>query len=241
MRQPAPKPDKATEATGLITDALMTLATAIPSSDEPTATEPRARAHIIAARAAARAAAISGSLALPPGPFGLLTVIPDLMAIWRIQQQVVVDIAGAYGQKASLRRELMVYCLFRHGAAQLARELVVRVGQRYLVRRVTLRVLQQALEKIGVRLTQRVISRGLSRYVPVVGAVAIGAYAYMDTMKVAKTAIETFSHPIDVEEDPPEEPAETGRLTRSAETTGSAPDSGAAPRLAQTEDPHTQA
>ncbi len=206
MPQRAPAPDKPAETTGLITDALMTLATAIPSSDEPTAAEPRARAQAIAAHAAARAAAVSGSLALPPGPFGLLTVIPDLMAIWRIQQQVVVDIASAYGQQASLRRELMVYCLFRHGAAQLARELVVRVGQRYLVRRVTLRVLQQALEKIGIRVTQRVISRGLSRYVPVVGAVAIGAYAYMDTMKVAKTAIETFSHPIDVEEDTPGEP-----------------------------------
>ena len=109
---------------------------------------------------------------------------------------MVADIAAVYGQQAALRQELMVYCLFKHGAAHLARELVVRVGQRYLVKQATRQVLQGALQKIGVNVTQRVLGKSISRYVPVLGALAIGAYAYYDTAQVAKTAIETFSRPV---------------------------------------------
>ena len=84
------------------------------------------RAQALARHAAVKAAAISGSLALPPGPLGLVTVLPDLVTIWKVQQ-LVADIAAVHGKPAALRQELMVYCLFKHGAAHLARELVVRV------------------------------------------------------------------------------------------------------------------
>jgi len=181
---------------GLITDVLMKLATQVPGSTEAATDEPLPRAQTLARQAAAKAAAISGSLALPPGPLGLVTVLPDLITIWKVQQQLVADIAAVYGKQAVLRQELMVYCLFKHGAAHLARELVVRVGQRYLVKQATRQVLQKVLKKIGVSVTQRVLGKSISRYVPVLGALAIGAYAYYDTAQVAKTAIETFSRPV---------------------------------------------
>jgi hypothetical protein len=37
-------------------------------------------------------------MALPPGPLGLATVIPDLLAIWKLQQQLVADIAAVFGK-----------------------------------------------------------------------------------------------------------------------------------------------
>ncbi|MFA5206416.1 MAG: hypothetical protein WC708_18620 [Lentisphaeria bacterium] len=198
MNNATPDPSGVSPAVsaGVITDVLMKLATQVPGSTEATADEPLPRAQALARHAAAKAAAISGSLALPPGPLGLVTVLPDLITIWKVQQQLVADIAAVYGKQAALRQELMVYCLFKHGAAHLARELVVRVGQRYLVKQATRQVLQNILKKIGVSVTQRVLGKSLSRYVPVLGALAIGAYAYYDTAQVAKTAIETFSRPV---------------------------------------------
>jgi hypothetical protein len=182
---------------GPVTQALMDLATQIPISSETPCENPLERAQKLGSAAAAKAAAVSSAMALPPGPLGMLTVVPDLLTIWRIQRQLVADIAAVYGKEASLRRELMVYCLFKHGSAQLARELVIRVGQRYLVKQATLRVFQTILTKIGIRMTQRVIGKGISRFVPVIGALAIGAFAYQDTAKVAATAIETFSKEIE--------------------------------------------
>lgn len=146
-----------------------------------------------------KAAAISGALALPPGPLGLVTIIPDLITIWRIQQTMVADIAAAYGKSASLVKKTMIYCLFKHGSAALMRDLVVRVGERYLVQRTAVRAVQQILQKVGVRITQRVIGKSITRWIPLLGALGVGAYAYYDTTQVAATAIELFSKDIVME------------------------------------------
>jgi hypothetical protein len=112
---------------------------------------------------------------------------------------MVADIATAFGQEAFLTREQMLYCLFRHAAAQAVRDLVIRVGERALIRRVPLSALQRVVRKVGVRVSQRVIGRGVSRWLPVIGALGVAGYAYYDTGQVAHTAIELFGRPIDVE------------------------------------------
>jgi uncharacterized protein (DUF697 family) len=173
----------------------------VPNTDEHESRNPQTRAHAIANAAAAKAALVSGGLALPPGPLGFATIIPDLIAIWKIQAQMVADIAGTFGKTAFLSRQQMLYCLFKHAAAQLVRDLVTRVGERLLVRRVSLRFIQQIIRKIAGRITQRVIGKAISRLLPIVGPLAVGAYAYYDTAQVGKTAIEFFQEDLEVEAD----------------------------------------
>jgi hypothetical protein len=168
----------------------------IPRSAEPPSVSPRVRAEAIAAHARRRAFLTSASLSLPPGPLGWLTVLPELVAIWRIQAKMVADIAGAFGQKSMLTREQMLYCLFRHTAAQAVRDLVVRAGERFIVRHATARALRTVAERIGVKLSQRALRNGLSRMLPMIGAAGVGAYAWLDTRQVAHTAIAMFSHEI---------------------------------------------
>lgn len=88
----------------------------------------------------------------------------------------------------------MIYCLFKHSAAQVVRDLVVRVGERVLIRRASLRVMQTLARKIGVSVTQRAIGKGISRWVPLVGAVGVGGYAFYDTVQVAATTTELFKN-----------------------------------------------
>ena len=183
-----------------IGDFLLRLVTEIPKSGESVSLTPETKAHAIIREAAWKAAGTSGALALPPGPLGLATILPDLMAIWRIQQQMVADIAKVYGKEAMLTREVMIYCLFRHGAAMLVRDLVVRAGERYMVRRVALRGLQQILRKIGIATTQRALGRIASRWVPILGALAVAAYARWDTQQVGKTAMETLANPLEIDD-----------------------------------------
>jgi uncharacterized protein (DUF697 family) len=128
-------------------------------------------------------------LALPPGIFGMLTVLPDLVAIWRIQAQMVADIAGLYGREVELTRAHMVYCLFRHATSQLARDVVVRAGERLVFRQMSGGALRSVLSSVGMSITQRVAGTAASRWLPVIGAVAVAGYAYYDTLQVAKTAI----------------------------------------------------
>jgi len=168
----------------------------IPRSAEPPSVSPRVRAEAIARQARRRAFLTSASLSLPPGPLGWVTVLPELVAIWRIQAKMVADIAGAFGQKSTLTREQMLYCLFRHTAAQAVRDLVVRAGERFIVRQATGHALRRIAERIGVKLSQRALRNGLSRLLPAVGAAGVGAYAWLDTRQVAHTAIAMFSHEI---------------------------------------------
>ncbi|HEY8327930.1 MAG TPA: hypothetical protein VIO59_05740, partial [Rhodanobacter sp.] len=138
--------------------------------------------------------------ALPPGPLGWLTLLPELIAIWKIQAQMVSDIAAAYGRHAGLGREQMMWCLFRHTAAQAFRDLVVRMGDRLVFRRMSYGVAQRVAKQVGVKLTQRTLSKGVSRWLPVIGALGVGAYAYYDTGQVAGTAIEMFEGEVTLED-----------------------------------------
>ncbi len=196
IRQDPPPDDTAVDK---IANAILNFIGHIPKTDEHKSRNPAHRARGVASSAATTAAVTAGTLALPPGPLGWLTILPELVAVWKIQARMVADIAAVYGKKSILTREQMLYCLFRHMAAQLVRDLVVRVGERFLVRQVSLRALQEVSRKIGLKITQRTLGSSVSRWLPIVGALGVGAYAYFDTGQVAATAIELFEREIEIE------------------------------------------
>lgn len=179
-----------------LTGALLELVLHVPESSEPTLERPAHRAHALSRTAARTASLISGSLSLPPGVLGWLTIVPELISIWKLQAQMVSDIAAVYGKRKTLGREQMLYCLFKHVSAQLFRDVVVRVGERVVIQQTSLKFIQNLARSIGVQVSKTVISKGASRFVPLLGAVTVGAYAYLDTMQVAKTAIDLFERDI---------------------------------------------
>lgn len=186
-------PAPAARRTDVLAKAILDVVASIPATKEVRGASPAERARAIQTAAALKAAAVSGTLALPPGPWGIAVVIPDLVAVWRIQAKMVADIAGAYGQTAHLSQEHMVYCLFRHAAAQIVRDLVARVGERVVFRKATLRALQHVARRLGIKVTQHMIAKSAARWLPVVGSIGVAGYAYYDTSQVAATATELFA------------------------------------------------
>ena len=190
-----------------LTDTILNLISKVPSSSESISSTPDSRARQLARSAARTSAGISGGAALAPGPLGMLTILPDLVGVWKVQAQMVSDIAGTYGKTATLNQEQMVFCLFKHTAAQLLRDVIVREGGRYLVLPVTLRMMRNLAAKIGIQVGQRSVGKAIARYAPLVGALGVGAYAYYDTQKVADTAIDLFSCEVVVQAWNPDEPS----------------------------------
>jgi hypothetical protein len=168
----------------------------IPASGAQPADRPDSAAKSIARRAAKRAAVLSGSLALPPGPLGFMTLLPDLYLIWQTQRQMVADIFGVYGRSAELTRTHMLYCLFRHAASHVLRDVAVRGGQRMIIRQLSGGALRSALGGIGVTVSQRIAGNATARWIPLAGAAAVGAYAYWDTLQVASTAQKLLTAPV---------------------------------------------
>jgi len=188
---PVVREEAPTELTGFIERAIAD----VPSPTTHAVADPDAQAEHIAKAAARQAAVLSGSLALPPGPFGMMTVLPDLYLIWKTQRQMVADIFAVYGRSAELTRVHMLYCLFRHAASQVLRDVVVRTGQRIVVEQVSAGALKQIVGKVGVTISKRVAGNAASRWIPLAGAAAVGAYAYWDTLQVAKNARRLLADP----------------------------------------------
>jgi hypothetical protein len=175
-----------------VTDALLEVVSTIPESQEIESEAPGNRAAVLAKKAALKAAGISGAAAVVPGPLGLLSLLPDIIGVWKVQSQMVADIAATYGKTATLTNEQMLYCLFRHMFSQGMRDVVVRMGERFLVRRASLQLLQKLASKIGIKITERAMGRAAARYLPIIGTAGVAVYAFYDTSQVAKTAIEVF-------------------------------------------------
>lgn len=180
----------------------------VPKTNETgKAKRPYERSKEITQKACAKAAAVSGGLALPVGPLGMLTVLPDLVIVWRIQSQMVVDIAAAFGHKKPLTEEDLMTCLFRHVAGTAVREYERSIpiehedksGKSMLdildrfTRSGSRDVAVRLGKQIGQVVLERVAKRAASRIVPLAGAAIVSAYAAMDTKEVARTAVEIFS------------------------------------------------
>ncbi|HYF60133.1 MAG TPA: hypothetical protein VEA81_14375 [Burkholderiaceae bacterium] len=196
---PDPDDGRRARAGAAVGDAIVEIVSRVPATRRTAVTDPEREMRRLARQAARRAAVVSGGLSLPPGPLGMLTLVPDLVAIWRIQSQLVADIAGLHGRSASLSREQMLYCLFRHAASQLLRDVVVRAGQRVVVHRLTSGAMRTLAARLGVQLSGQMVAKAASRWVPGVGAAAVAAYAWWDTERVARTAHELFSRDLVVD------------------------------------------
>jgi hypothetical protein len=185
------------KATGLLFEII----TDIPGSLYTPIQNPDDKARLLAQRAAWKSATVSTSLSIPAGITGILTAIPDIAAIWKIQAQLVADIAASYGKLALLSREAMIWCLFRHSAAQLLRDIAVRTGSRIIVQKLSATAIKAILAKIGASISSKLLGKTLLRAIPAIGALGNGAYAFYDTLEVGKTAAAYFRALADQEKD----------------------------------------
>lgn len=119
MNQDAKEPGRSL-AEAQVTGVLMDVIVSIPESGERLSPTPELRSAELIKKAATTTAGISGGAALVPGPLGLLTILPDMYAIWRLQARLVAGIAAVYGKTATLGKEQIMWCLFKHSAAHVA-------------------------------------------------------------------------------------------------------------------------
>lgn len=173
-----------------VTESLLKVVGDIPRSKEEPAEEPAARCKVLVNRAALDAAVVSGGLALPAGPLALLTIIPDLLLMWKRQAKLVADMAAAYGKHGDLSQNVMLYCLFKHTASDAVEPLAVPAAEGIVLKKSTVKTLKRVAAAVGVRVTQRLLRRQFARVIPVLGILGVGGYAYYDTAQVGETALE---------------------------------------------------
>jgi hypothetical protein len=181
------------EALEINCSGLMELTDDIPPSADKGRTA-LLRARELVAGASFRAADISKLLALQPESMGSSILLNDLAAIWRVQAQLVADIGTVFGKSGKLSEESVISCLLRHAAAQFAREVVTGIGEKLLVHRRS----QQPSQSAGSEIVPRGARQRSSRLLPIMGAIAVAAYAYYDTNRLGQEAIDFFIKEIEL-------------------------------------------
>lgn len=147
-------------------------------------------------KASLQTASISASLALPGGITGLLTLIPEILAIWKIQAQLIANIAFIHGKDSRVTKEQMLWCMFRQVGYSFVKEFVFQQGSTFIVRRLHDAAWQQALQKVGLGLVQKYGTRWLGKIIPIAGTVSAGTLSYYDTRRAARRAEELYASPL---------------------------------------------
>ncbi|MEL7071805.1 MAG: TerB family tellurite resistance protein [Cyanobacteria bacterium J06581_3] len=145
-------------------------------------------------------AGISGGASLVPGPLGMLVVIPEIVLIIKNQVEMVYDIGVAYGYKKQLSPELLASVVgYALGAGTLG--LLALHGQKVLVKRASLRLMQKLVKLMAGKVSQRLLKSMVGKWVPLAGAVALAAWSKYSTHAVAKKAISIFEKELEFDND----------------------------------------
>ena len=143
---------------------------------------------------------VSGGTSLIPGPFRMIAAVPEIMLLIRNQLAMIYDIGMAHGKSRVLGRELLAG-VFISALATSVGGLMVMHGGKVLVKRVALRVFQRVVALLAGRVTQQVLKSIVAKWLPLIGAAAMAAWARYSTAQIGKRAAEILAKPIQVEEE----------------------------------------
>lgn len=149
-------------------------------------------------------AMITGALNLVPGPWGLVAVLPEIVTVLRNQVAMVYDLGVAHDKETAMSRELLLGIVLSAGGAGSLGLLTVH-GSKVLVKRSSLRVFQKLVAALGGRVTQRMLKAAIARWLPLVGAAAMAAWAKSSTEAIGRRATELLAKEIEVVADEADE------------------------------------
>lgn len=149
--------------------------------------------------AAQRAFKISTALGLIPGPVAIVTILPEIVALTKLQMNLIRRIARYHRKQEKVTRELILL-IFGNVVGIAAGEAVIkRVGTRLIIRSVHTTVMRGLAKKIGSRIIDRAAQRAVARWLPMIVAPLFGYFSRTMTEKIGREADRIFSGEIEIE------------------------------------------
>jgi hypothetical protein len=169
-------------------------------SENPDKVPPTSAIPTIVNDYATKNMALSAGISLIPGPWGMAAAIPEVALLIRNQLAMIYDIGAAHGKSKVLNKELLAG-VFLTAMGVGAGGLLVMQGGKVLVRRVALRVFQRVVMLLAGKVTQQLLKSIVSKWVPIIGAAAMGAWANYSTRQIGRKAAEILAKPIEIIDD----------------------------------------
>lgn len=140
-------------------------------------------------------AGITGGLSLIPGPFGLIAAIPEIILVVRNQISMVYDIGLAYGRHKVLKPEVLMY-IVASAMGNATGTLAIMHGSKILVKRASLKVMQQLIKILTGSIAQRLLRSMVAKFLPILGALALATWTKYSTSAIGKKAANIFEQEI---------------------------------------------
>lgn len=145
-------------------------------------------------------AAISGAVSLVPGPLGMAAAIPEIMLIVRNQVRMIYDIGVAKGRKETISKEILVGIYTDSFDVEKIGLLSEKNGNVF-IKRTSLNVFHEIIAFMAGRITQQLTKSMISKWVPVIGAIAMSVWSKYSTQLIGVKAKEIFGKNIEILED----------------------------------------
>ena len=147
-----------------------------------------------------KAFGISTAAALPPGPFGLATILPELMAVTKLQMNLIYSIAALHGKKGDLNPTLILLIFANEAGVKVGKTVAEKIGAKVIVKALGSRSARAIANKIGIQISARITQKAVGRWVPFVMAPVFGAFSKSMTTRIGEEANRLFSQDIVVED-----------------------------------------
>lgn len=138
--------------------------------------------------------AVSGVVGMVP-VVGMIASIPEIIKVTQNQINMIYDIAKAHNKEESLTKELILGVLIG-SVGNSAISLITIHGGKVLTKRAGARVIQKLAQVLGKEILQKTVKSMASKYVPIIGAVAMASWSKYSTHKIGEKAVEIFSKEI---------------------------------------------
>lgn len=165
------------------------------SDDGSPVTYPEEMIH----KAAQRAFKISTALGLVPGPIGMVTILPEVAALAKLQINLVYRIARYHHKQKTVNREIILLIFGNVMGVGVGEMLARRVGTKLIVKSVNASVIRGVAKRIGSQIIDRAAERAVGRWLPMLLAPLFGYFSRSMTKKIGREADRLFSGQIELE------------------------------------------
>ena len=151
-------------------------------------------------RKASRAAfLISTGAGIPTGPVGLATIIPEVIAITKLQINLIFKVAKFHQQEAKVNKTIILAVLGVAVGVVLKHALINKVGTRIIVKSLSAESAKRITREIGEKFAAGLLKKGLGRWIPLMLAPVFGYLSLSMTRKIGREAESLFSHELEVD------------------------------------------
>jgi len=146
--------------------------------------------------AARKAFWVSTTLSAVWGPAGLATILPEIMALMKIQMNLVYKIAN-YHQKLNTVSQPVILLVFANALGlTIGPQVLRKIGAILVVKSMSTPVIKRIAQKIGMEIAIKISQRAAGRWIPVLLAPVFGLFSQKMTEKIGREAHQLFSQDI---------------------------------------------